>query len=166
MPAKETAGLDETHFIQVELEDSSGKTIDDMIYWRSSRDPGYGCDGPFTALNAMPPARVHLDTSVQTRGRTQVIHVALSNPGKSLAFFIRLKILGEASRKLIRPCFYSDNGFSILPGERKAVDIEIETEVLAGEHPQLAIEGWNIGSAAVEVPGRLSTPRIAALGKK
>lgn len=42
----------------------------------------------------------------------------------------------------IRPSFYSDNFFSLIPGERKTVTIETGEEKL-GEETVLVLKGWN-----------------------
>ena len=163
VPGKETAGLDDVHFIDVELKDAKGHTVDEMIYWRSRCDTNYGCDGSFAALNTMPPATLNVETSVQARGGRQGITATLTNPGKGLAFFIRLKLQGSKTKRLIRPAFYSENGFSIRPGQRKTVTIDVADEDMAGEKPMLGVEGWNVGIVAVAVPGKLTTPVLSPL---
>jgi len=164
VPSKGTAGLDDVHFVNVELKDAAGNTMDDMIYWRSRRDDNYGCDGSFVALNAMPPATLKVATKVRAKNGRQFITATLTNPGKGLAFFIRLKLLGAANKKLIHPTYYGDNGFSIQPGQNKTVTIEVNDEDLAGERPMLGVEGWNVGIATVAVPGKITTPALAPLG--
>ncbi len=38
---------------------------------------------------------------------------------------LRLKVAGEKSGRMLLPVFYSDNYFSLLPGEVKEVDIRL-----------------------------------------
>jgi len=161
VPGKETAGLGDVHFIDVELKDEAGRPMDEMIYWRSRRDDDYGCDGSFAALNAMPPATLNIATSVQSKDGRQCISATLTNPGKNLAFFIRLKLQGAKTKKLIRPTFYSDNGFSIKPGRSETVTIDVAEEDLEGEEPVLGVEGWNVSIVTVALPGTLSTPLLS-----
>jgi hypothetical protein len=40
--------------------------------------------------------------------------------------------------------FYSDNYFSLLPGESREVMLEFSRASLAGELPKVLEEGWNI----------------------
>ena len=43
----------------------------------------------------------------------------------------------------IRPSFYTDNFFSLMPGEKKTVTIETAKEKLK-DGAVLALKGWNI----------------------
>ena len=43
----------------------------------------------------------------------------------------------------IRPSFYSDNFFSLVPGEKKTVTIETAEEKLI-EGAVLVLKGWNV----------------------
>ena len=45
----------------------------------------------------------------------------------------------------IRPSFYTDNFFSLTPGEKKTVTIETAKEKLS-EGAMLVLKGWNIDS--------------------
>jgi hypothetical protein len=57
---------------------------------------------------------------------------------------IRLKLAGVRSGRRVLPVFYEDNYFALLPGETKAVRIEVDAKYLQGENPKLLCEGWNI----------------------
>lgn len=54
--------------------------------------------------------------------------VALRNPTSKIAFFNRLQ-LTDAKRHPVRPSFYSDNYFTLLPGESKTVTIETAADM-------------------------------------
>ena len=74
VPAKDTADFDEVHFIEVQLFAADGQRLDDMIYWRSKRDPLYGADGPFTALRSMPVTAMQVTASGHMEGEPTVYH--------------------------------------------------------------------------------------------
>jgi hypothetical protein len=151
VPPKDTPGFDDVHFIYVQLLDSAGKRIDDMIYWRSKGDPKYGAERLFYALNRMPVATLQMTAATRSEGAKQIITVSAMNPSKSLAFFNRLKICRGASKQLVRPVFYSDNYFSILPGETKTVTIEFDAKELGGEVATIVAEGWNLPKMEVHL---------------
>ena len=68
--------------------------------------------------------------------------IVISNPSSRLAFFTQLQLL-DSDDKPIRPSFYTDNFFSLLPGERKTVIIETaEKDILS--NPVLVVKGWNV----------------------
>ena len=45
--------------------------------------------------------------------------------------------------KPIRPSFYTDNFFSLMPGESKFVVIETNAEKII-EKPVIVVKGWNV----------------------
>jgi len=44
----------------------------------------------------------------------------------------------------VTPVFWTDNYFSLLPGEEKTITANFATADLHGSHPALGIEGYNI----------------------
>lgn len=170
VPGKTTSGFGDVHFIYVELRNSSDQLLDKMIYWRARNDTKYGADGPFSALGSMPGAVLNVSSSVQTQSDKQVVTVNVTNNTSYLAFFTRLKVYRKASQKLVEPCYYDDNYFSLLPNESKTVILDYYSADLGGESPQLIVEGWNTGTLKIDIPGSGTTPAVTpnsnlALGK-
>ena len=60
----------------------------------------------------------------------------------SIAFFNQLQFLNQ-DLKPIRPSFYTDNFFSLMPGESKSVVIETNAEKIT-EEPVIVVKGWNV----------------------
>jgi hypothetical protein len=61
----------------------------------------------------------------------------------------RLKVTRRVSGARVLPVFYEDNYISLLPGEKRSVSLTFATINLAGEAPQLSVEGWNVVPANV-----------------
>ncbi len=158
VPAKETAGLDDVHFIDVQLFNEQNQKIDDMVYWRSKRDSQYGADGPFTPLQSMPSTTVQVVADVRVQGDRQVVLARLKNVGTNLAFFTRLKVYQAASQKFVDGSFYSDDYLAIQPGEERMVSIDYPVKNLGGEQPCLIVEGWNVAPLTIPLPGSGTTP--------
>lgn len=140
--------LPQVHFINLILTDETGKKVGSNFYWRS-KDHYQGCKtltGPavsgFEDLKSMKRADVKVTVGKQRvdNGHT-FIDVTLRNRSKSIAFFNRLQ-LQDASGKPIRPSFYTDNFFTLMPGEKKVVTIETASEKMEGK-VSLMFEGWN-----------------------
>lgn len=68
--------------------------------------------------------------------------VTVKNVSGSIAFFNQLQFLNQ-DLKPIRPSFYTDNFFSLMPGESKSVVIETNAEKIT-ETPVLVVKGWNV----------------------
>ena len=55
-----------------------------------------------------------------------------------------MNIKGKESGNTILPQYWEDNYFSLLPGERRTINGDLNKKDLRGEHPELNISGWNI----------------------
>ena len=142
------------HFIKLYLYDAQGKLVSDNFYWRSTNE----YEGPktltgpatggFESLSALP--KTTLRSSYKVRREDGKLFVDIDfRGGSKLSFLSRIELL-DASGKSIRPSFYTDNWFSLLPGERKQVTVETaETHTTAGV--RLRISGWNIPTVEYKI---------------
>jgi hypothetical protein len=140
----------QVHFIQLRLKDEKGEEVSSNFYWRSNdRYLGKGTlTGPassgFEDLSKLNPAKLTVDYQTREDSGKRFVDVKLKNVSASIAFFNQLQLLDSES-KPIRPSFYTDNFFSLLPGETKSVTIETERKNWKkGGAPVLVVKGWNI----------------------
>ncbi|WP_206170492.1 glycoside hydrolase family 2 protein [Flagellimonas maritima] len=146
--------LSQVHFIQLQLEDASGNEVSENFYWRSKDkyEGPWTTTGPlysgFEALNDLP--KVNLKMTMKSQNDDKGLYrVTLENPTTDIAFFNRLKFLDE-NQKLVRPVSFSDNYFSLLPGEKKTVDVELLNTYNLPDTMTLELEGWNGLANSVE----------------
>ncbi|MDR3262398.1 MAG: glycoside hydrolase family 2 [Tannerella sp.] len=139
----------QVHFIQLRLKDEKGKEVSSNFYWRSN-DSYLGKEtltGPassgFEDLSKLNPAKLRVDYQTREEAGKRFVEVKLKNVSASIAFFNQLQLLDTES-KPIRPSFYTDNFFSLLPGETKSVTIETEWKNGENSAPVLVVKGWNI----------------------
>ncbi len=137
------------HFIKLRLFNNSGKEIGSNFYWRSTdkylgRNTVSGpCTGGFQDINKLPIIKVDAKYSVGIdENGENTVTVRLANKNKSIAFFTRLQWLGPDGKPM-RPSFYSDNFFSLIPGEKKTVTISNLKENLAPGTYTLVIGGFH-----------------------
>jgi hypothetical protein len=57
---------------------------------------------------------------------------------------------GKAGEDVV-PIFWSDNYFSLLPGEKRSVNARYDDTALGGKAPILEIEGYNVFPGSVPV---------------
>jgi len=81
--------------------------------------------------------------SVQENGKW-FIAAELTNNSKAPALMVKLKVTAEKTKERILPVIFSDNFVSIMPGEKKTVNIEVNGFDAKGEKPEIEIEGINI----------------------
>ena len=147
--------ISQVHFIKLILKDEEGKEISSNFYWRS-KDKYEGkttLTGPATSgfkqLGDLKPAKVKLSYKVREDGNRYFVDVTLKNNSNRIAFFNQLQFL-NSKMSPIRPSFYTDNFFTLMPGEKKAVTIETGKEKL-GEGAVLVLNGWNTESRKYEL---------------
>ena len=144
--------LEKPHFVKVRLMDGA-REVDSTFYWRSSsvyegQDSATGpCTGGFAALSELP--RTSLSVFRSEHG------VTVRNVGDRIAFMVEAKALDEKGRRIV-PTHYSDNFFSLLPGEGKNVLIECDKEI-----HKVGVSAWNSegaddGDAAMDVLERVN----------
>ena len=109
--------LPKPHFIKLRLLENE-KEIDGTFYWRSNSEwKGQNtvtgpCVGGFEGLSSLPPTTL----AVERMGDS----IAVRNTGDKIAFMVEVKALDAQGRRIV-PTHYSDNFFSLLPGEEKTV---------------------------------------------
>jgi len=68
----------------------------------------------------------------------------VSNPGRSIAFFIHLQIKQGSEGQDIRPIIWQDNYFSLMPGESREVTATYQVKDSNKTGAVLAVDGVNI----------------------
>ena len=129
--------LSPVHFIKLRLT-KGGEVLSDNFYWRAKNYQDYT---PLRTMN-----KVGLDGALKdsVSSGKHFITAKISNPTSDVALMIRLKVLKNESGERVLPVFYSDNYFSLLPGESKTVTLEFNENDWEGEQAKLMVEGWNI----------------------
>src|SRR2546425_8270110 len=154
--------LSSTYFLQLKLEDNGGQPVSSNFYWLSTKDDVLDWQkstwyytptnsyADMTQLEKLQPAKLALSGRAVRIGGDEIAHVTVSNPGRSMAFFIRLQIKQGNSDRDVLPILWQDNYFSLLPGERKEVTATYRVRDLGNAPAFLAVEGWN--SPLLKVP--------------
>ena len=155
-------GLTPTYFLRLTVDDAAGKRLSTNTYWLSTKPEKLDWEkstwyytptaeyADYTALKQLPSVKLKLASRTGHEGGNDVTHVTLSNPGKSLAFFIRLKLAKGKGGQEVLPVIYQDNYFSLLPGEKRDVAISYRSSDLGGAKPAVEVSGWNVAPAAAE----------------
>lgn len=140
--------ISQVHFIKLILEDAAGKPVSDAFYWRS-KDQYKGAwtmTGPavsgFQELNQLKKTKLALQMKQVSTADKVLLTATVENQGSSLSFFTELR-LSDQYGKSIKPAFYTDNFFNLLPAEKRTVQIEIPRYLLKGRVLQLHVDSFN-----------------------
>jgi exo-1,4-beta-D-glucosaminidase len=88
--------------------------------------------------------KLRVSSRTEIKGEESITHVALENPGKALAFFVRLKIAKGKGGEEVLPVIWQDNYVSLLPGEKREVTATYRTGLLQGAPPEIEVKGWKV----------------------
>ncbi|MFH0757968.1 MAG: glycosyl hydrolase [Bacteroidota bacterium] len=113
-------------FLKLELQNRSGEVIMDNFYWLSTVNN-------FKSFNTLPEPGLKVVARKATSDKDHASYkVTLSNTGDNLALMTRLKLVDPVSGLEILPSYWSDNYISMLPGEKKSIQVEIASDNLPG----------------------------------
>jgi exo-1,4-beta-D-glucosaminidase len=162
-PAGITGGA--AYFADLRLTSADGHPLSTNFYWLSTH-PDVLADtstwymtpvkayADFTALRNMPWAEVNATTSFTDHAGAGEARVTLKNPGRSIAFFVRLQVTGRNGEEAL-PVMWEDNYLSLLPGETRVVTARYRVRDLGGARPRVLVSGWNVHRTSA-IPGHAS----------
>ncbi len=132
------------YFARLTLKDSKGELLDENLYWLT------GEDADWLELEGLKPA----DLKVAVReGENGLIQASIENTGAETAFFMRLKVSDKKNGDLVLPVFMEDNYFTLFPGEKQQVEIDLShlrSDIISsGLH--LEVAPWSGESLRVEL---------------
>jgi beta-galactosidase/beta-glucuronidase len=149
------ANITQVHFIKLRLYNEKGKEIANTFYWRSNDkyEGSKTLTGPtssgFEDLSKLKQVQLKTRHQVYEENGRHFIKAEIKNTSSTLAFFTQLQLLDE-NKKPVRPSFYTDNFFSLLPGESKTILIETALEDMPAK-PTFVIKGWNVKSKTFQL---------------
>jgi len=134
---RKTEGL----FLSLRLVNVKQEIVSDNFYWLPDST------GTYSGLQHMGKAKPAVSisrSSVTNSGTTQSrLTVTLRNPANGpVAFFNRVSLVDAKTKQRLLPVFYSDNYFSVLPGESKTVTLDFTPQ--KGETPMVSVRGFNV----------------------
>jgi exo-1,4-beta-D-glucosaminidase len=145
----EIPGLSGTWFLSLTLEDPSGDKVSENFYWLSTTpetlqwDKGTWYTTPtktfadYTTLATLPPVSLKVASKSTDHSTT----VTLTNPSKSLAFAVHLKVKKETDGEEVLPVIWEDNYFPLFPGQTRQITASYQT--LRGK-TVVEVDGWNV----------------------
>jgi mannosylglycoprotein endo-beta-mannosidase len=125
----------EIFFLKLQLTDQ-GRVLDENLYWLSNKPRSY------EKMNNLKKISVKTALNKTTEGHAVI---EISNLENETAFFIRLKIM-NSKNELVLPSYFSDNYFTLLPGDKKQVELDFASADIHSNQDRLKLvtEGWNI----------------------
>jgi exo-1,4-beta-D-glucosaminidase len=156
--------LTTTYFLRLQLRDSSSKLLSDNFYWLSTKpdvldwkhkkDTVYTPQAEFgdlSGLNALPQVKLEVTSGKEEQSGKAGVRASVRNPSGSIAFMVHLRVTTGKPREDVTPIFWSDNYFSLLPGEVKEVTATYDAADLNGKAAILEVGGYNVAAQSAEL---------------
>jgi hypothetical protein len=154
------SGMTPTYFLFLKLINADGGVISRNMYWLSTDN----VMPEFSAIATMNKTVIKTsEINWRKRGSVHILSCNIHNEGSVVAFANRVKLIKELSGKRILPAIYSDNYFSLMPGESQSISIEFDDATLANEKPVVTVEGFNTATVNVLLP---QNPEIISVHKQ
>ena len=140
------------------LADPVGNLLSQNFYWLSSTPdiPGKSAyteedlfyttpksAANFQALNTLPITSVEVKTLAAPQKPGEAAFT-ITNTGPHLAFMIRLALVPWEGGHEIAPVYWSENFFSLLPGETRTIRAAAPALATGENSLRLRLRGWNI----------------------
>jgi exo-1,4-beta-D-glucosaminidase len=155
--------LTKTYFLRLLLHDSAGKLLSDNFYWLSTKpdvldwkhkkDTVYTPQAEFgdlTGLNTLPRTKLDVTSANEAIGGKAGARVTVRNSTANIAFMVHLRMTRGKGGEDLTPIFWSDNYFSLLPGEQKEVTAAYDPSDLEGKAAILEVDGYNVAPQTAE----------------
>jgi len=126
------------YFVRLNLSDSQGNAVSDNFYVCSNDE------GNLQELNTLPA--VGLSVSVEKSANAMTVNI--ENGSDRPAMMVRLN-LKAADGGQILPVGYSDNYFHLMPGEKRTVAVDWNSEDARDGEPVIEVSGFNVGTAVM-----------------
>jgi hypothetical protein len=125
----------EVFFLKLKLVNQN-EVLDENLYWLSNKHHSY------EKLNELEKTTVR--TVISKNAEDHAV-IKITNPNNETAFFIRLKIMNSKD-ELVLPSFFSDNYFTLLPGDEKQLQLDFSSFKRSDNQDELrlVVEGWNL----------------------
>jgi uncharacterized ferritin-like protein (DUF455 family) len=104
-------------------------------------------EGNFRAIRQLPKVQLKTATEAVRRGELWHLAARVHNLSADPAIMVKLTVVREKSGDRILPVIYEDNYFTLLPGEQRTVQVELNHSDTRGERPRLLVRGFNVEAA-------------------
>ncbi|MET3977466.1 hypothetical protein ABIB62_000032 [Mucilaginibacter sp. UYP25] len=135
------SSLSDVHFLKLKLTDKAGRVMSENFYWMGNKYLDY------TALNKMPAVGNSLMQSkpqiavAKNKVSKLLTYKIVNNSKITAAFGIRAQLVDNSGKQLL-PALYNDGYFSLMQGETKILEVEIDPKLLTKGY-KLQLKAYN-----------------------
>jgi beta-mannosidase len=124
------------YFIKLDLVDKTGALLSTNFYWLNVAQDDY------SGLAEMPTATLDVSAKPRVQGTDTFYDVTVRNATDAIALMTHLQ-LRKPNGDRVLPVFYSDNYFTLVPGESRTLTIQAASHDVA-DGAQISVDGYNV----------------------
>ncbi|MBO9558316.1 MAG: glycoside hydrolase family 2 [Caulobacter sp.] len=128
--------------VRLDLAAADGAALSSNLYWLAKDAEGE------RQLSAMAAQPVSIAAALSASGAETAVTVALANTGAAPALNGKLTLI-DAKGERILPAYYADNYVSLLPGEKRTVEVRYPGPARPGA--KIELRGWNVTPAVATI---------------
>ena len=133
-------GLPDFSWVKLVLTTNNGKLLDDNVYWLNQKE----WDGK--VLTDLPVASVNVSVkNFAKKANHYEGKLIVKNPGQYLAAAIALTLRNAKTDAPIRPAYFDDGYFYLMPGEFKEIRFQVDCKE-GVDKMLLRVDGYNVES--------------------
>ncbi|HEX8445577.1 MAG TPA: LamG-like jellyroll fold domain-containing protein [Sphingomonas sp.] len=129
--------------VALDVTDATGKILSQNVYWQGADDAAY------QGMTRMAQVPVTARASSRRDGDEVATTIDLANGGAVAALATKLTVM-NADGSQVLPAYFSDNYVSLLPGERRKIEIRYPQAAAKGR-TTVTLRGWNVKPSRVVV---------------
>jgi exo-1,4-beta-D-glucosaminidase len=142
---KELTGI---YFLKLYLKDEAGKEISSNFYWLSANGDD---NADFTGLSKLPDVEVTAKPGLISKENGKLkLAIEFSNPSSSIAFGLNPTLLSFSTQEPILPIFWQDNYFTLMPGEKRMIEMQVDASLVTENKVLFRLNGWNLRTTQEE----------------
>ena len=131
-------GLPDFCWVKLVLTTNNGKLLDDNVYWLNQKE----WDGK--VLANLPVSSVNVSVKNFTKKTNHYEgRLIVKNPGQYLAAAIALTLRDAKTDAAVRPAYFDDGYFYLMPGESKEVCFQVDCKE-GVDKLLLRVDGYNV----------------------
>ena len=132
--------LPDFSWVKLVLTTNDGKLLDDNVYWLNQKE----WDGK--VLTDLPVASVNVSVkNFAKKANHYEGKLIVKNPGQYLAAAIALTLRNAKTDAPIRPAYFDDGYFYLMPGESKEIRFQVDCKE-GVDKMLLRVDGYNVES--------------------
>ncbi len=147
---------DKVSYLKLEMV-KDGSMIADNFYWIQNSD------GDCLELNDLPMADISIDVEGSYAAGLYHAKITLKNESGSISLLNKIKVKDGRTGESILPVFLDDSYVSLLPGEERVLNLEVDASFLKGRDVEIHLEGWNTKTLTTKLAKEAAAKSYTAL---